>query len=141
MMKSVFLAAAAGALAATGSTAFAQDGDDSPQCVYLRNIEGYTVLDDQHVVLHGGASRHYLLTTRTRCSGLRFGVQLGMSFGETERLCRPFLEYIVPQDGWRCTIDTVEEVEDIESAREMVAARAINERIEAGEGEMEDPNR
>lgn len=119
----------------------AQAGEDAPNCVWLRNINGYTVLDDQHVVLNGGVSRHYLVTTRTRCSGLRFGVQIATSFDDTERLCQPMLEYIIPEDGWRCAIDTVEEVESIERARELVEARAINDRIESGDGEMEDPNR
>lgn len=136
------LTAAAGllALSLAAPAALAQDEAGS-NCVSLRNINGYTVLDDQHVVLNGGASHHYLITTRTRCSGLRFGVQITTSFDDTERLCPPILEFITPQDGWRCAIDTIEEVESPEQARELVEARAINERIEAGDSEMEDPNR
>lgn len=133
MIKSVLFAAASLAMAAPAAMAL-QDADDAPNCVYLRNINGYTVLDDQHVVLNGGASRHYLVTTTTRCSGLRFGVQIATSFGDTERLCRPFMEYIIPEDGWRCAIDTVEEVESVEQARELVSARAINEDVENSDG-------
>lgn len=127
MIKSALFAAAGLALAAPAAIAQPAGDEETSRCVYLRNINGYTVLDDQHVVLNGGASRHYLVTTRTRCSGLRFGVQIATSFGETERLCRPFAEFIIPDDGWRCAIDTIEEVETLERARELVAARAADE--------------
>lgn len=110
------------------------DADGAPGCIWVRNINGYSVLDAQHVVLNGGASRHYLVTTTTRCSGLRFGVQLATSFGDTEHLCPPFVEYIIPEDGWRCAIDTIEEVESLEHARDLVAARSAEE-------EREDSNR
>ena len=32
------------------------------------------------------------------------------------------VEYVIPDDGWRCAIDTVEEVESVEAA-EQIAAR------------------
>ena len=100
------------------------DSEPGSSCVSLRNINGYTVIDNQHLLLRGGVSNYYLVTTHTRCSGMRYGVQIGTSFGERERICRPFVEYIIPDDGWRCAIDTIEEVEDEDAARSLIAERA-----------------
>ena len=106
----------------TGGAAFAQEApaeaeEPANRCVSLRSVNGYQVIDDRHLVLTGGASRYYLLTMRTRCSGMRFGAQIGTSFGDNARLCPPFVEYVIPDDGWRCAIDTVVEVESVEAAR------------------------
>ena len=126
MVKTASLSAlaATAALLAAGATAHAQEpsGEEGGACVNLRAINGYQVIDDRHLVLTGGASRYYLVTTRTRCSGLRFGAQIGTSFGDNARLCQPMVEYVIPDDGWRCAIDTVEEVESVEAA-EQIAAR------------------
>ena len=133
---SKLLRLAAGALVAaalsTGST-LAQDAEPSadidpnaepPRCVWLRNINGYSVIDREHLVLNGGASRHYLATLRNPCPDLRFGAQIGTSFGRSERICRPVVEYITVDDGWRCPIDQIEEVDSLKAARALVEARA-----------------
>lgn len=110
-----------GAALASGAAAAAQDTD---RCVQVRSIDGYSVIDDRHAVLNSGASRHYLVTTRTRCSGLRQGVALGTSFGGNQRICNPQLEYLTPEDGWRCAIETIEEVESREAAESLIEQRA-----------------
>lgn len=111
------------ALAAT--PAFAQDGEDESQCLRLRNIHGYSVIDDQHLVLNGGASHHYLVTTRQRCSDMRAGMAVGTSFSDNARICNARFEYIQPTQGpWRCQIDTIEEVESPEAARALIHQRA-----------------
>jgi hypothetical protein len=125
-------AAAAAVFAGAGAGAFAQEsageagnetaGETGSECVNLRGVNGYQVIDDQHLVLTGGASRFYLVTTTSRCSGLRFGAQIGTSFGDNARLCPPIVEYVIPDDGWRCAIDTVEEVESLEEAEQRAAA-------------------
>jgi hypothetical protein len=127
-------AAVAALCAGAGAGAFAQaaPGDagadaetgtqSGSQCVNLRGVNGYQVIDDRHLVLTGGASRYYLVTTSSRCSGLRFGAQIGTSFGDNARLCPPIVEYIIPDDGWRCAINTVEEVESLEEAEQRAAA-------------------
>lgn len=124
MIKSILTIASAIFLMSSSALAQEQESDDAPSCVNLRNINGYSVIDNQHLLLQGGVSKHYLITTQTRCSGLRFGAQIGTSFDENARLCRPFVEYIVPDDGWRCAIDTIEEVEDEDAARALIAERA-----------------
>ncbi|MBI1264992.1 MAG: hypothetical protein GC187_09690 [Alphaproteobacteria bacterium] len=100
------------------------DGDDAPRCVTIRTISGYSVIDDRHLLIQGGPSRQYLVTTRQRCSGMRFGVQIGLSFSDNERICQPHMEYIIPDDGWRCLIDTIEEVDSREHAEDLIARRA-----------------
>ena len=127
MKKSILTVTSAMFLMSTPALAQEQESDDAPSCVNLRNINGYSVIDNQHLVLKGGVSNHYLVTTQTRCSGMRFGAQIGTSFDDNARLCRPFMEYIIPDDGWRCAIDTVEEVEDEDAARALIAERAETE--------------
>jgi Family of unknown function (DUF6491) len=117
-------------LAATAITAPA-----SAECVRLVNVHGYSVIDNQHLVLNGGASRHYLVTTRQRCPDMRFGARIGTSFDNTETICSPRFEYLLPEGGYRCSIDTIEQVESVEAAQSLIAERAeMDERhdIESG---------
>ncbi|PIW31555.1 MAG: hypothetical protein COW29_01445 [Rhodobacterales bacterium CG15_BIG_FIL_POST_REV_8_21_14_020_59_13] len=97
---------------------------DTPRCVRLVQINGYSVIDREHVVFNGGASRHYLATLRHSCPDLRFGIQLATSFGENATLCPPVVEFITPDNGFRCAIDTVEEVDSVDAARTLIAERA-----------------
>ena len=110
-------------LAGASSAAATQEND----CVQVGSIDGYSVIDDRHAVLNSGASRHYLVTTRSRCAGLRHGVALGTSFDGPQRICNPQFEYLVPEDGWRCAIETIEEVESREAAQALVEQRATDE--------------
>jgi hypothetical protein len=110
---------------AIATPALAQDTtDDGPRCVRLTNINGYSVIDRQHVLLRGGASRHYLVTTRHSCPGLTFGARIATTFADTETVCPPVIEYLIPDDGFRCAIDTIEAVEDEDAARALIDARA-----------------
>ncbi|XBQ16069.1 MAG: DUF6491 family protein [Oceanicaulis sp.] len=114
-VPALLLAAAAGLAAAAPSAA------QETECVTLRGVNGYQVIDDRHLVLTGGASRYYLVTTRSRCSGMSFGAQIGVSFADNVRLCPPMVEYVIPDDGWRCAIDTVVEVDSMEAAEQRAA--------------------
>ncbi|MCC5995902.1 MAG: hypothetical protein JJU18_05975 [Oceanicaulis sp.] len=105
--------------------AFDEDEDlDPARCVRIRTISGYTVIDDRHMLIQGGPSRQYLVTTRQRCSGLRYGHRIGTSFSANQRICQPHMEYVIPDDGWRCMIDTIEEVDSPDHARDLIARRA-----------------
>lgn len=130
MIKTVHQWTATAALAlALAPVALADDpagagaSEPAPACVSVRDINGYAVLDDRHLLLSGGVSDHYLVTTRTRCSGMRAGAQVGLSFADTSRICRPTDEFIIPDDGWRCAIATIEEVADEDAARALITAR------------------
>ena len=95
--------------------------------IRLVNVNGYSVIDREHVVLNGGASRHYLVTLRNRCSGLRSGVRIATSFPATTTLHPPYIEYIHVGDGMSpmgCAIQTIEEIESVDAARTLVAERA-----------------
>ena len=92
-------------------------------CVRIMNINGYSSLDDQHLLLNASASRHYLVTTRRSCYGLEHGLQVGLSFPDRTRICNANLEYIVVPDGGRCRISTIEEVENADAARALIAER------------------
>ena len=107
-----------------------QASEDSP-CVRLVNINGYSTLDDQHLLLSGGASRHYLVTTRRSCYGLEHGMQVGLSFPDTARICNARFEYLVVPDGGRCQIQSIEEVEDAETARRLIEERAAQSEDES----------
>jgi len=92
--------------------------------IRLVNINGYSVIDNEHLVLNGSASRHYLVTLRHRCPGLRFGAEVGTSFPSTTTLYTPFLEYVYTRDDTRCFIDTIEEVDNLDAARALIEQRS-----------------
>lgn len=116
------LAAAAIILAGTGAS-LADNAQQEDRCVQIGSISGYTVIDDRHFVLRSGANRYFLVTTATRCSGLRHGVQIATSIRGNQRICPPINEFVIPDDGWRCRIATIEAVEGQEAAREIVEER------------------
>lgn len=123
MMKAVSLIVAAAALGAIASPA-ARAAQEAPSCVRVQNISGYSVIDSRHLLLRGGASAFYLVTTRNRCSGMRAGAQIGLSFAASARVCPSMNEFIIPDDGWRCAIDTIEEVDSKAAAEALIAERA-----------------
>ena len=113
--------------------------------IRLVNINGYSVIDREHLVLNGGVSRHYLVTLRSPCPELTGGFQLGMSFPSTTTIVSPHMEYVYPRrtigmssmdmvQGRRCYIDTIEDVESPEAARVLVEERAAAEEA-TGNGE------
>ncbi|WP_417488685.1 DUF6491 family protein [Maricaulis sp.] len=95
--------------------------------IRLVNISGYSVIDNEHLVLNGGPNRHHLVTMRSRCAGLRHGVQVSLSFPSTTTLYTPFLEYVSTREGSRCAIDTIEPVESVDAARALIEQRAAEE--------------
>ena len=130
MKHPIYIAMATAAL--LGVAACASTPSESRSSVRVVNVNGYTVLDREHVLLNGGVSRHYLVTLRNRCSGLNFGIQLATSFPSTATLYYPMNEHIVLDDGRRCYIETVEEVESEEAAQALIAERAEAESNDAG---------
>ena len=113
------LAAACAALAAAPA-ARAQQAEDAG-CVTLGAIDGYQVIDDRHLLLTAGPDQLYLVTTASRCSGLRFGAEVGVSFGDNVRLCPPLAEYVIPSDGWRCAVESIIAVDSEDEARDRAA--------------------
>ena len=127
MLKAALCAAlAASALPAAHAAAQDEPGANTREsrCVTVRNVNGYSVIDDRHVVLESGVNDYVLLTLRNRCSGLRFGASIGTSFGSRATLCPPIVEHVTTSDGWRCAIGAAEQVESVEAARALIERRA-----------------
>jgi hypothetical protein len=119
MKQILFKAALAlGASLAVSAAASATDR------IRLVNVHGYQVIDSEHLILNGGARRHYLVTLRNRCVGMRFGSTIGTSFAATATVYSPRHEYVYTNDDLRCYIDTIEEVENSDAARALIAERA-----------------
>jgi len=116
-------ALAAGMMVSSPAQAQATE-EPARECVRILNINGYSSLDDQHLLLNSGASRHYLVTTRRSCYGLEHGMQVGLSFPDRTRICNASIEYVVVPNGGRCRIESIEEVEDAEMARALIAERS-----------------
>jgi hypothetical protein len=101
--------------------------------IRVRNINGYTTIDNRHIILNGGASRHYLVTLRSNCMHLnwggsshvgRFPYTIGTSFASTATIRSPQFEFITVGDGNRCYIKAIEEVENKDTALQLIADRA-----------------
>jgi hypothetical protein len=97
---------------------------DQTPCIVMPEIAATSVLDDRHVILRGSDEAYFLISTRTRCAGLRQGAAVGLSFGDNARLCPPIEEHLVPNDGWRCRISDIVEVENEDAARTLIRQEA-----------------
>lgn len=116
--------AAAGAAITLCGTAMASGQSQSERCVQIGNISGYSVIDDRHLILRSGTRNQFLVTTATRCAGLNYGVQIATSINGNQRICQPMNEFVMPADGWRCRIASIEAVESEEAARAIIEQRA-----------------
>lgn len=129
MKYAIMTAIAAASLTATAS--WANTPDEVPNSVRLFNINGYSVIDNEHVLLRGGGRRHYLVTLQNECRGLNFGIRMTTSFSARTTIHHPTMEYISGASFGRCYIDTIEEVDDADTARALIENRA--EAAEAAE--------
>ena len=96
-------------------------GDDT--FLWLRNIDGFHSIDDEHVVLSSG-TKHALVKTFGRCDGLRFAETIGVD-APLGYLDKSGLGHIIyerfPRARGRCPIDEVVAVEGVKQARERIA--------------------
>ena len=124
MIRSIGASLAALGLAA-GLAAPAVSAEPS-QSIRVIGVDGYMVIDREHVVLDGIGQRHYLVTLRRSCPSLTGGMRIATSFPATGTVFNPRLEYLVTGDrrtGERCYIDTIEHVESRDAARALVEER------------------
>lgn len=99
--------------------------EDGRVCFFVRTIDDFHVIDNEHVVLRGAGRRYYLATLFSDCTGLRFTESIALT-SRTGTICEYGGEYIVFDDtGFRqrCYIDKVERVDDIAAARALVEQR------------------
>jgi hypothetical protein len=74
-----------------GSVAADEAQSSRGDCILERSIRGYTVLDEQNLIVEGSGRRQYHLVLRRRAYGLRHS--LGIVFdGTTSRICAGFDE-------------------------------------------------
>lgn len=126
---SITTAAIAACLMALPATADDGQEERRNELVRLVHINGYIVVDNEHLILRGGVSRRYLVTMQRQCFGLRAGVQIQTSFGRTETIYSPQFEHITTREG-RCYIRSIEEVDSEEAGRALIEQRAAAEAAE-----------
>jgi len=123
---SLFLPAA---LAEAANTTEADNNKTSTRtCFWLSQISDFRAIGNKHVWIKGvGNDDHYLLTLFSSCTGLRFAETVAFSTRPTQRLCNNANEHLILVDqgvaNRSCIITTVERVENLNAARELVAER------------------
>ena len=90
--------------------------------VWLRSIDGFNAIDDEHIVLTSGR-KYALVKTFGRCDGLRFAetiaVDAPLGFLDKSGLGHIIYERFPRQRG-RCPIDKVITVESVQQAKDLV---------------------
>ena len=106
------------------STAQAKPQDAQSAFLWLRTIDGFNAIDDEHVVVDSG-NKHALLTTFGYCDGLRYAEQIAIEapLGYLDRSALGTIIYRqFPGLKRRCPIDRIVVVADLKEARDRVAA-------------------
>jgi hypothetical protein len=94
-------------------------------CINRREITTLRSLDNRHVYVKAGSSRHYLVTMEERCQGLAEARSLEV-VEASSRVCADgtsLLAFEHPAAGpMRCRVSTVEPVKGLAEAEERSAA-------------------
>jgi uncharacterized protein DUF6491 len=94
-------------------------------CIYRREITTLRALDDKHVYVKAGSSRHYLVTMDGRCQGLGEARRLEV-IEASSRVCpdgTSLMAFEHPGAGpMRCRIGTIEAVKGLADAEERAGA-------------------
>ena len=92
--------------------------------LWLRNVDGFNSIDDEHIVLSAG-SKSALVKTFGYCDGLRFAETIAID-APLDYLDTKGMGHIVyrrgPYDRARCPIDRIVAVKDMKEAKALVAA-------------------
>ena len=99
---------------------------DEKVCINTGLVRNFDALSDEHVYVEERGRQGYLLTTRNKCSGLRFANVIAFK-DTTSRMCsKGFGEIVHGESGigrLTCRVDTIERVENKDDARAIVAER------------------
>ena len=124
--SSLGLAVAAAVLAGCASLAAEEGSKAKTVCIYRRELNTISTLDDQHAFAKLSAGRFYLLTTDKSCRGLKLARQIAISDGT--RICADgltLLSFAYPGVGTtRCRIERIDSVPDKDAALELIKSRA-----------------
>lgn len=97
---------------------------DRSSFLWLRSIDGFNTIDDEHIVLNAG-SKSALVKLFGFCDGLRFAETIAID-APLDHLDERGVGHIVyrrgPYDQARCPIDRVTAVSGLKEAKEIVAA-------------------
>ena len=99
--------------------------------LWLRSIDGFNTIDDEHIMLSSGSKRA-LVKTFGWCEGLRYSEEIALD-APLGHLDERGVGHIVyrrgPFDRARCPIDRVTPVKDLKEAKRLVAAeKAMKEK-------------
>jgi hypothetical protein len=94
--------------------------------LWLNNIDGWNSIDDEHIVLYGGAKEAALVTIFGTCPGLSYAESIAVKapLRYVDKSALGTIFYDTPgYTNRRCQFDTVEAVKDLKEAKALVAAR------------------
>jgi hypothetical protein len=95
---------------------------DRDAFLWLRSIDGFNSIDDEHIVLSSG-TKHALVKTFGRCDGLRFSETIAVD-APLGYLDRSGVGHLVYRRGLgdiaRCPIDRIVAVKDLREAKALV---------------------
>ncbi len=110
--------------------------------LWIRNIDGFNAIDDQHIVVRGGVSKHALVTIFGHCFGLRDSETIVID-APLPYLDKPGLGQIIYSQGLagkaRCPIDKIVAVKDLKEAKALVAAEKAEKTKTKAEGATSSP--
>ncbi len=93
------------------------------QCVNIRRVRNFSVIDNRHVVLYETRRRAFLLTVAGDCIGLRFAIGLKPFTRFGPDLCGFAGDRLLFRRSRFCFVTDVERVESLEHARFVVEQR------------------
>ncbi len=94
-------------------------------CFNRTRVRGFDGLTDEHVFIEQSGKEYFLLTMRTRCSGLRHAHGIGIK-DTMSRICSDGFGEIIFRDmgrPQRCRIGAIERVENKDEAKALIAER------------------
>ena len=94
-------------------------------CVQVRDIHDFDALDERHVVVEARHQEYYLFTLDHKCSGITYAPAITIADRAT-RVCSDtshWVSFSYTAGPKRCLISTIERVDDLDSARELVGSR------------------
>lgn len=91
------------------------------ECIYVRAINNFHVIDEKHLTVSTSPRRLYLVTLWNRCHDLKWSHTIAIkAYGSWT--CSHSRDYVITKEN-RCIIDNIERVSSIEEAEEIVAER------------------
>lgn len=125
--------------AAEKEAAPAKEKKKRSSCAFRRSINGFTVVDDKHLILESGVRHYFLATLSPGCHYLDFETAIAIKSTPAAGICVERGDRVILDDHYTCWIRDIEAVESKEEARKLVAGRTKPKDEAAGDaGKSED---